>query len=569
MTSVSLALCVNAGNDAEGLRRLVENIQGHVDKIVVVVSPDNDEALSTAKDLADEVIVEEQSIESSYEKIFSVAGTDYVMLIHTDETLEHPERLREIAQRSYDAVYFPRRNWISGYLSKCFTQHDPSIRMFRCSDMKHLDEFISTISEDEDANVYRACECWIDRRLTIEEVRERTQKCFRFVGKDSESNGIEWSQQQLAVIEEEYLRRTARGNKIRILLVYMSEAHIGDVLMTIPAVREVRRRYPEAEITYRIQVPEALGKGRRYGEYIYECLHPDIDYIEVVQPGVATIAGGSYDNSDFDLIFDWEYSLRTPEGMCRNGFEVEADWAGFEPSDGNYKPDWIFAKGEEKFGRNWFKQHCKTERCVGLVLTATSTHRTWPLMEDWVNAMLKEYPDVSIMTFGRCRANHARLPSLCRMFGVEPGSMAILDDQKSLYWYDPNRLISCSNIDPEVRINIPAWRQAMGLNLREQAAVYPHLDLLITPDTGPMHIAAALGVPTVVYFSTVSPDLRIKHFPWMTAVTPDFHCSPCGHEALCKYDVESGGAPCLHTITVEKLMEEVRKRLGEGHKPKP
>lgn len=67
------------------------------------------------------------------------------------------------------------------------------------------------------------------------------------------------------------------------------------------------------------------------------------------------------------------------------------------------------------------------------------------------------------------------------------------------------------------------------LSLREAAALIARLDLLVTPDTGPLHVAAALKTPTIGLFAVASPvnsnpdfDENIHKF-----IKKPRTCSPC------------------------------------------
>ena len=67
------------------------------------------------------------------------------------------------------------------------------------------------------------------------------------------------------------------------------------------------------------------------------------------------------------------------------------------------------------------------------------------------------------------------------------------------------------------------------LSLREAAALIARLDVLVTPDTGPLHVAAALKTPTIGLFAVASPvnsnpdfDENIHKF-----IKKPRTCSPC------------------------------------------
>ena len=71
-------------------------------------------------------------------------------------------------------------------------------------------------------------------------------------------------------------------------------------------------------------------------------------------------------------------------------------------------------------------------------------------------------------------------------------------------------------------VQLPIDTDLIGL-----AAVLERIDLLITGDTGPMHLAAALGTPIVAVFG---PSLPSRYAPLSARskiVRIDLPCSPC------------------------------------------
>ena len=67
----------------------------------------------------------------------------------------------------------------------------------------------------------------------------------------------------------------------------------------------------------------------------------------------------------------------------------------------------------------------------------------------------------------------------------------------------------------------------LDIDLVVLAAVLERLSLLITGDTGPMHLAAAVGTPVLAIFG---PSLPSRYAPLShrsRIVRIDIHCSPC------------------------------------------
>jgi heptosyltransferase-2 len=95
--------------------------------------------------------------------------------------------------------------------------------------------------------------------------------------------------------------------------------------------------------------------------------------------------------------------------------------------------------------------------------------------------------------------------------------------------------------------------------LRELMAVLAATRLLLTNDTGPMHVAAALGLPIVVPFGSTSPELTGPGQPgdplhrWVRAGAA---CSPCFLRE-CPIDFR-----CMLDIRIETVTAAVREILG-------
>jgi len=97
------------------------------------------------------------------------------------------------------------------------------------------------------------------------------------------------------------------------------------------------------------------------------------------------------------------------------------------------------------------------------------------------------------------------------------------------------------------------------LSLKQLAALTARAKLFIGVDSAPMHIAAAMGTPTVVLFG---PSGDPEWGPWQVPhkiITSDHTCRPCGNDGC------GGGklSECLQTISVAEVLEAVHSLLQE------
>ena len=91
-------------------------------------------------------------------------------------------------------------------------------------------------------------------------------------------------------------------------------------------------------------------------------------------------------------------------------------------------------------------------------------------------------------------------------------------------------------------------------SLRELMALLKLCRVLLTNDTGPMHVAAALGTPVVVPFGSTSPELTGPGWPGDARhrlLKSDAPCAPCFLRE-CPIDFR-----CMNGITVERVVTAV------------
>jgi heptosyltransferase-1 len=81
--------------------------------------------------------------------------------------------------------------------------------------------------------------------------------------------------------------------------------------------------------------------------------------------------------------------------------------------------------------------------------------------------------------------------------------------------------------------------------------------LLLTNDSGPMHVAAAMGTPVVALFGPTSPTRTGPYGNGHHVLRSGIPCSPC-YSRTCRNTVE---LECLRTISPDRVIEAVRQYL--------
>ena len=95
--------------------------------------------------------------------------------------------------------------------------------------------------------------------------------------------------------------------------------------------------------------------------------------------------------------------------------------------------------------------------------------------------------------------------------------------------------------------------------LKELAFLLKHAKLMITTDSGPMHIAAAMGTPVVALFGPTAPWRTGPYTDTALIVSTHLPCSPCFKR---KCDREK---TCMQEISVAAVLAAVDKQMGPLH----
>jgi heptosyltransferase-1 len=113
----------------------------------------------------------------------------------------------------------------------------------------------------------------------------------------------------------------------------------------------------------------------------------------------------------------------------------------------------------------------------------------------------------------------------------------------------------------------PVIRRIMGMmpsaplslagqtSLKELAYLYTRCRLLVTTDTGPMHVAAAMGCPVVALFGPTAPWRTGPYGKGHKVIKADPGCNPC-FKKRCDH------MTCMNEIGVDQVFEAIKESLG-------
>ncbi len=326
---------------------------------------------------------------------------------------------------------------------------------------------------------------------------------------------------------------------------------VGDAVMTVPALRALRSLFPDAHITL-------ATRGWAQG------LFADADFIDDIQvhegTGLRSVVNQvrAWQKRDFDLAVLFPNSLESALVAALSRVPVRTGYA----TEGRQRllthplplPEWRSSRHEIYYYLNIVEQ-------LGVVENQASQ------------------PDGSL-TVGEAGKSEAR--ALLRSHGVSgerrlialcPGSInsrakrwptdryAALGD-RMISELDAEVVLIGSEGELEVSSQVSRAMQRTPIvltgktNLTQLVSVLSVVDLLVTNDTGPAHIASALGRPTLVIFGPTNP-LTTRPYSesgQIMRVPPD--CAPCMLRD-CPIDHR-----CMTAITPDDVFQQSRMMLS-------
>ncbi len=115
-----------------------------------------------------------------------------------------------------------------------------------------------------------------------------------------------------------------------------------------------------------------------------------------------------------------------------------------------------------------------------------------------------------------------------------------------------------------IRAALPAeatCRDTSALSVGGLAGAIAHCALVISGDSGPAHIAAALGVPTLALFGPTSPRRWAPRGPHSAHLSLELACSPCSNYGSRRCPL--GTHACLRDLGVEQVFARAESLLAQ------
>ncbi|MCF7970081.1 MAG: glycosyltransferase family 9 protein [Methylococcaceae bacterium] len=285
----------------------------------------------------------------------------------------------------------------------------------------------------------------------------------------------------------------------KITLIRLSA--IGDVLMLLPAVRLLKRHYPDTQIDWLIDrpiasllaqvsevnvVPVDKPKSlRAYWQFRRQWRHQNIGQLISFQTSVVsnlvmmllpaehkTGFGLPYSREGHHLFTDTAHNLPEHLHQVEIFFELAKKFAGIDEDLTISAADLSLPVSVSD--RAWASQQLQANsQWIAINPRASTQEKTWSIERyiRLINDLHTHYPDQAIVLTGGPSAEEIAVGAQ-----IEQGSEA-----------------RCLNLIGKT-------------TLTQLAAVLKHVSLVISPDTGPLHLANAVATPVVGLYAVTRPE---------------------------------------------------------------
>jgi lipopolysaccharide heptosyltransferase II len=344
---------------------------------------------------------------------------------------------------------------------------------------------------------------------------------------------------------------------------------IGDVVFTTPAIRALRRRYPDARLSYIVEPDAApIVRGNPHLDEVIVAVSPRapgrlradlalirqlrrakfdmaIDFHGGPRSSLLTWASGAPTRIGFNVAGrSWMYTTRVDRPRAlRPRHSVDTQWdllrpLGISPPDPDTDPTEMCEDPEAAAAVDRRLREAGVASDAPLVVvhvSAGNPFRRWPV-ESFVDL-------------------------ICRLAAADPHRRIVItsgpSDARAAAQVTELALTRLAPADRETVL------RAGEFNLTELRALIARAAVYIGGDSGPLHVAGTTGVPVVGLYG---PTLPIRSEPWRgrsfiseAAQAGDLPCRPCNQRRC-----EPGDFRCLTGISAELVATLAERAMAAG-----
>jgi len=297
----------------------------------------------------------------------------------------------------------------------------------------------------------------------------------------------------------------SRHKDIAFVCVVRRVGGIGDIVMILPSLKQLRRDFPSARITFAVDM-------RSTEKNVYYELVRNLSYIDRVMDARYVDKGKFHYTEDISSVC-LRYERKDLPPI--NRIDLFSKALGV-PYLSDKRPDLELGSSEIQWAKKFYDRYRKAGKSIVVLHTASMEEkRCWPI---------KNY--VEIVT----RAERSGLPV----------QFIVLDyNRRYRDWKSHSNVTEISN-----------------MRIRQLATLIGNADYFIGPDSGPMHLAGAAGTSSAVIFGSIPPEARINYYPTHRAIRLDgLSCLGCWYEK-CPYNIK-----CMRELPSARVYNILRTRF--------
>lgn len=335
---------------------------------------------------------------------------------------------------------------------------------------------------------------------------------------------------------------------------------IGDTILTVPFLRNLRQAYPEAKIDVLVGPQSGLvlegcpyidklivydttrfhkydrgqGQARSFWSYVWQLRKEKYDSFFLLKRSLSSALLAFLSGARYRIGYGTEgrnFLLTHPVAWDKNKHEVESTLdvlraAGVETNN-NQLESWI-TDSERRDILTQVPELASKKTKVLFHAPAAHPDKLYPL-QSWALVLKELSAEQEILPF-------------------------FIGAQEDIKLYDELQELS----------GIKGICTAGKLSLRQSMALLAELDLAICTDSGPAHLAAAAGTPTLALFGPTDP---VRWRPWGAAhkalYAQELTCRPCHYNKTCDNRQCLTELPAALVVKEAQLLLKSRAALQE------
>ena len=353
-------------------------------------------------------------------------------------------------------------------------------------------------------------------------------------------------------------RATSAGPIQRVLLLRLER--IGDLLMVLDAIRDARQAWPTAEIDLAVGRWNAPLASLISGvEHVHVATVPWLARGEEADSWAGLVSKArDWRRRRYDLVVNFEPDIRSNALVWLTGAPRRYGyWSGggaaFLTNALSYEPAQHVRDNARQLiaSAATGTSPATTSGMPQLDIPAEATERARKILSSATRPIVgvhasggRESKQWYPSRFGEVAAAVARTRGATIVLTGGHGDRALVDEVKATLG------------------GLPVIDVVGTFDIVALAAILAELDVLVTGDTGPMHLAAAMNTPVVALFG---PSQPVRYGPLGTKsriLRIDLPCSPCGQVRLPPERCRGHVPDCLHGIDVDRVVAAVDELLN-------